>query len=147
MNYANITTEQTNAMGIAIFIKEAAKLGWEIFTPIMDGTRTDFLLIDPLCKNVYSIQLKSTQGEIIKTLGRQGPKRHSKDRNPPVEYHQDFIVGVNVVNETIKWFPKNFYRKRKGSINMRTMSQYAAIPPKPEREINRIKRPTLDNIP
>jgi hypothetical protein len=94
---------------------------------------------------MYTIQVKSTQGEKIKTIGRQGRKRKGAERNPPVEYNQDYLIGVNVNTEVCKWFPKDYYKSRQGKeINLRTMAQYAVIPPIGPKEPDRKFRATLD---
>jgi hypothetical protein len=156
MKNPNLSSAEIDACGSAILMKHLSKLGYEVFSPIPGhgSARTDFIISDKLCEKIFALQLKSTQGEEVRSNGRQGSRGKSRsgpdnirERNSPVNYNQHYLVTVNIVNEKVMFFPREFVQSRDGKkINMRTMSQYAVELPPANREINRHNKATLDML-
>ena len=69
MKNPNLSSAEVDSIGMSIALQACAKQGFEVFTSPFGGTRTDIVLLNTVCTQKFTVQVKSTQGEIIK-IGR-----------------------------------------------------------------------------
>lgn len=112
-------------LGYNLLEKELLKRNWEIYTPILENTKIDCIIIKST--NLFKIQIKTIQNDknrkvlpVRKISHNQGQyKVHLYDKT-----EVDYFIGVDIETEDLYIVPIEFIMNYKSAISIKNLEHY-----------------------